>query len=117
MRNEVGLSSTSHFTLADVPEPPGRPLVNALASRSVNLSWTPPIDAHHSPVTHYLIRITEDEDDDTAVIATRGNSTFFEVSDLKPFTTYSFSVVAVNAMGRSDASEESYRTVTLRTGR
>ncbi|KAK9695204.1 hypothetical protein QE152_g33020 [Popillia japonica] len=39
----------------DVPEPPGRPLIMSFTSRSVNLSWAPSQDTHHSPVTHYII--------------------------------------------------------------
>jgi len=35
---------------------------------------------------------------------------------LYPFTVYSFRVLAVNAMGRSRASKESYYMVTLREG-
>ena len=40
---------------------PGRPLVNAFTSRSMNISWTPPLNTHHSPVTHYVIHVREGE--------------------------------------------------------
>ncbi|KAJ3623225.1 hypothetical protein MTP99_019465 [Tenebrio molitor] len=39
----------------DVPDAPGRPLIVSFTSRSVNLSWAPSQDTHHSPVTHYII--------------------------------------------------------------
>jgi len=47
----------------------------------------------------------------------RETCTSSQVSNLRPFTAYSFRVMAVNALGTSKASEESYYTVTLRTGK
>ncbi|GBL79853.1 hypothetical protein AVEN_28919-1 [Araneus ventricosus] len=41
----------------DVPDPPGMPLIISFTSRSVNLSWAPSIDNHHSPILHYLIHV------------------------------------------------------------
>lgn len=41
----------------------------------------------------------------------------FQVVGLQPFTVYSFRVVAVNALGRSPQSKESYYFVTLREGK
>lgn len=43
--------------LSDVPDPPGRPLIMGFTSRSVNLSWAPSKDTHHSPITHYIIHV------------------------------------------------------------
>ena len=47
-------------------------------------------------------------------VATPGSANSFRVVDLRPFTTYSFKVAAVNAAGRSRPSEESYYAMTLR---
>ncbi|KAJ9579258.1 hypothetical protein L9F63_024638, partial [Diploptera punctata] len=47
-------------------------------------------------------------------IQTQNNDTSYQVTGLLPFTVYSFRVVAVNAMGRSRPSKESYYMVTLR---
>jgi len=49
-------------------------------------------------------------------ISTSSNETNYQVTGLDPFTVYSFRVLAVNAMGRSRASKESYYMVTLREG-
>jgi hypothetical protein len=49
-------------------------------------------------------------------ISTSSNETSYQVTGLYPFTVYSFRVLAVNAMGRSKASKESYYMVTLREG-
>ena len=88
-------------------------------SRSVVLSWSPPLHENHSPVTHYIIHILEGEDTDWdhhEVFTTNTPQTIFNVTDLQPFTTYSFRVTAVNGMGRSSHSKESYYMLTLREG-
>ncbi|CAB4058090.1 PTPRG [Lepeophtheirus salmonis] len=82
-----------------VPDEPGRPLVMAFTSRSVNLSWTPPLSNHNSYILHYLIHIRIGEEgiwDDNLVFET------------------DFRVTAVNALGRSRPSKESYYMITLR---
>ena len=118
------LLETYHYTFNSLapPGPPGKPLVMGFTSRSVNLSWTPPLSTVNAPVSHYLIHIRVGEDgiwDDTSssnVLETKDNATFYQVEGLSPFTTYSFRVTAVNAMGRSNHSKESYFMMTLREG-
>lgn len=120
------MSNFIHFLfIVDVPDAPGKPLVMGFTSRSVNLSWTPPLNVHNSPIVNYIIHIRVGEDGDWAVhgvdgslgtIETPDNSTVFQVSDLQPFTTYSFKVTAVNSMGKSKHSKESYYMLTLREG-
>jgi receptor-type tyrosine-protein phosphatase gamma len=64
-----------------------------------------------------LYRVGEDGDwGVNNAIETQSNVTNYQVSGLFPFTVYSFRVVAVNAMGRSRPSKESYYMVTLREG-
>lgn len=50
-------------------------------------------------------------------LTTPNNSTSSQVSGLQPYTVYSFRVVAVNGLGPSAPSRESYYMVTLREGR
>lgn len=62
-------------------------------------------------------RVGEDGDWNTLdSIKTPNNGTHFKVEGLNPYTVYSFRVVAVNAMGASAPSKESYYMVTLREG-
>ena len=36
----------------DVPTVPGKPLVMSFSSRTVKLSWAPPLNVHSSPVSY-----------------------------------------------------------------
>ncbi|GFX08086.1 tyrosine-protein phosphatase 99A [Trichonephila clavipes] len=54
--------------------------------------------------------------DESSGIMTTGNGTSWQVIGLQPYTVYSFRVVAVNTIGASRPSKESYYMVTLREG-
>ncbi|XP_071748929.1 putative receptor-type tyrosine-protein phosphatase mosPTP-1 isoform X2 [Lepeophtheirus salmonis] len=89
----------------------------AFTSRSVNLSWAPPLNNHNSLISHYRIQIREGEGkewDDNKIIDTPDNRTVFQVRGCLPFTTYSFRVMAVNGKGKSHFSTASYYMLTLR---
>jgi len=57
-----------------------------------------------------------DWDEDVSGIELGSNKTSYWVSNLRPFTVYSFRIIAVNSLGPSKASKESYYMVTLREG-
>nr|XP_029727470.1 protein sidekick-2-like [Aedes albopictus] len=101
----------------DVPDPPGRPLVVSFTSRSVHLSWAHSQDPRNAPVTNFIIETRVGENggwDQVPAIRTKNNVTSHQVSGLLPFTVYSFRVIAINELGRSPPSKESYYFVTLR---
>lgn len=93
------------------------PIVTMFSQRSVNLSWVPSYDFHYSPISHYIIHVRESVDGKWDVengIMTPDNRTQFEIIGLKPFTTYSFRVLAVNSIGASEPSPPSHYMITLR---
>ncbi|XP_055699332.1 tyrosine-protein phosphatase 99A isoform X3 [Phlebotomus papatasi] len=101
----------------DVPKRPGRPLITSFTSRAVNLSWPYAQDPRNAPVSHFIIETRSGEDgpwDQNPQIYTRNNATTYEVTGLLPFTVYSFRTIAVNQLGESPPSKESYYIVTLR---
>nr|KAF7425833.1 hypothetical protein H0235_008271 [Vespula pensylvanica] len=60
-------------------------------------------------------RVNEDGSwDAMKEIVTPTSATVYTIENLTPFTVYSFRVAAVNAMGRSKASQASYYIITLR---
>ncbi|OXA52432.1 Protein sidekick-2 [Folsomia candida] len=52
--------------------------------------------------------------DEASGTVTENNRTSYQVTGLQPFIVYSFRVAAVNALGKSPPSKESYYIVTLR---
>ena len=50
-------------------------------------------------------------------ILTNSSKTSFQMTNLMPFTVYSFRTIAVNSIGNSLPSKESYYIVTLREGK
>jgi receptor-type tyrosine-protein phosphatase gamma len=83
----------------------------------VELSWSPPLHQHHSSITHYRIHVLEGEGADWAehlIVTTSSADSTFTVTELRPFTVYSFKVTAVNKIGRSNESQASYHMMTLR---
>uniref|UniRef100_A0A1A9WYP5 Fibronectin type-III domain-containing protein n=1 Tax=Glossina brevipalpis TaxID=37001 RepID=A0A1A9WYP5_9MUSC len=101
----------------DVPDPPERPLLISFTSRSVNLSWAHSQHPRNAPVTHFIIETRVGENgqwDQVSPIQTKSNVTSYQVTELIPFTVYSFRLKAVNKLGISPPSKESYYIVTLR---
>ncbi|XP_023290155.1 tyrosine-protein phosphatase 99A [Orussus abietinus] len=106
-----------NLIVQDVPAPPERPLVTHFTSRAVNLSWADSANSHNNPISYYVISIRVGEFgrwDEMDEIKTPTNKTTYTIENLTPFTVYSFRVSAVNTLGRSEASRDSYFMVTLR---
>ena len=78
-------------------------------SRSVELSWSPPLHVHFSEISHYIIHIREGEETDWShhqVVTTHSAETSFNVTDLAPFTVYSFKVSVENICLVEDMMEK-----------
>lgn len=70
------------------------------------------------PIGHFvIIRVGEEGDWEVQnPLTTSTNVTSTQVTGLQPYAVYSFRVVAVNGLGPSLPSRESYYMVTLREG-
>ena len=78
---------------------PGKILVSHSLPTSAQLSWTPvPEDKQNDTITGYRVQV-EGPDSTREIPVMDGNATSCEVSDLRPYTTYIFSVSAMTEAG------------------
>ncbi|WP_277213677.1 Ig-like domain-containing protein [Isoptericola croceus] len=82
-----------------VPRAPARPLVEEVRSRTVVLSWNPPGN-NGSPITSYTVTSSAGDVFECA-------TTTCTLEGLTNDVTYTFTVAAHNAVGRSEASSAS----------
>ncbi|XP_077582408.1 neurofascin homolog (chicken) a isoform X4 [Stigmatopora nigra] len=93
------------------PDRPGPPMDLELSdpgARSVRLTWIPGND-HRSPVTAFLVQFEEDrwEPDRWQDLATYPGDLNSVILQLAPYVNYQFRVIAINAVGQSEASHAS----------
>ena len=78
---------------------PGELLVSHSLPTSAQLSWTPvPDDKQNDTITGYIVQV-EGPDSTQEIPVMDGNATSYEVSKLRPYTTYTFSVSAMTEAG------------------
>ena len=78
---------------------PGELLVSHSLPTSAQLSWTPvPEDKQNDTITGYTV-LVKGPDSTQEIPVMDGNATSFEVSDLRPYTTYTFGVSAMTEAG------------------
>ncbi|XP_075065145.1 neuronal cell adhesion molecule isoform X4 [Mixophyes fleayi] len=100
----------------DRPDAPSDLELTDRLERSVQLSWVPG-DDNNSPITEFLIEYEDTMHEpgvwhiQTKVSGTQATATL----TLSPYINYSFRVIAVNEIGRSDPSEPSERYMTKAT--
>ncbi len=110
--NAVGTSAESLPSSPVTPSlpttPPGAPTAVMAVARDgeATVSWTAPAEDGNSPVTHYVVT---PHDGATALspVTTPDATTSSVVTGLTNGTPYTFTVVAVNAVGPSASSEPS----------
>ena len=83
---------------------PGELLVSHSLPTSAQLSWTPvPEDKQNDTITGYTIHVLVEKGsyiyDKRMIPVMDRNATSYEVSDLKPCTTYTFSVSTMTEAG------------------
>lgn len=96
------VSGTLSMNVLDKPGPPGRPTGASGESGRVDLSWAP-ADDHGSPVRHYIVSWTGGSKGSK----TCGPATSCPITGLTNGEPYTFTVVAENAVGRSEPSAAS----------
>lgn len=84
------------------PLPP-RSVVAKAGNASATVSWAPPSDDGGSPVSSYTVKASPGG----AIATVGGSTTSAVVTGLRNKTTYTFTVVATNAVGDSAPSEPS----------
>ncbi|XP_014666255.1 PREDICTED: protein sidekick-like [Priapulus caudatus] len=99
----------------DKPGAPSKPTISAsqILARSVTMSWQPGSD-NYSPVRYYTVQMREG---DNLAWKTHPESispdlTFYTITDLTPYTKYSFRLQATNDKGASEWSTPSDTVVT-----
>ena len=91
---------------------PGELFVSHSLPTSAQLSWTPvPKDKQNDIITSYIVLVMGPHSIDKREIPVMdGNATSYEVSDLRPFTKYTFSVSAMTKAGTGPAISVSSTT-------
>jgi fibronectin type 3 domain-containing protein len=107
--NAVGPGPYSNVASATVPEPAEAPSAPSLSAtrgdRQVRLNWTAPTDDGGASVTAYQVW-RRSGSDPASLIATVGDVRTYTNTGLTNGTTYWYTVVAVNAVGPGDPSNE-----------
>jgi len=93
-------------------------LSHFFCSFSLFFSFQKPPEYFSTLIVAHIYRIGEvGEWDQLPQIHTNSSITSYQMTELMPFTIYSFRVLAVNSLGISPPSKESYYIVTLREGK
>ncbi|XP_017673336.1 PREDICTED: neuronal cell adhesion molecule isoform X16 [Lepidothrix coronata] len=107
------VSASAVLTVVARPNPPFDLELTGQLERTIDLSWIPG-DENNSPITHFVIEY-EDGLHEPGVwhyqTEVPGTQTTVQLK-LSPYVNYSFRVVAVNKIGRSQPSEPSEQYLT-----
>uniref|UniRef100_A0AC34Q1Y1 Protein-tyrosine-phosphatase n=1 Tax=Panagrolaimus sp. JU765 TaxID=591449 RepID=A0AC34Q1Y1_9BILA len=97
---------TTHVIVTVKPLAPSKPQVTSYTQNSITLSWTESAAAAHKPILRYSILVSQLDDENIRVISTKDNTTSAVITNLKPYTKYSFAIRAENAAGHSNFGPE-----------
>jgi len=109
---DVATPRTSSQTLESiVPNAPPSLTALDLSPTSIKLTWLKPLSNNGPPLIGYKIIFKEDSGSFSTLIAnTLSTGTLYTHSDLTTDTKYTYRVFAVNTIGNSTASNESFAT-------
>ncbi|XP_068132649.1 neuronal cell adhesion molecule isoform X23 [Hyperolius riggenbachi] len=106
-------SASAVLTVVDRPNAPSDLELTDRLKRSVQLTWVPG-DDNNSPITEFIIEY-EDAMHEPGIwhfLTKVGGTQTTATLTLSPYVNYSFRVIAVNEIGRSDPSQPSERYMT-----
>ncbi|KAL3314533.1 hypothetical protein Ciccas_006848 [Cichlidogyrus casuarinus] len=84
--------------------PPSYPRVNetrtSTDANSIHFWWAPPLDNGHLPILRYIVSYNENSDAKSMVtVEIDKDSVSHQITDLWPFTHYTFTIRAINSAG------------------
>ncbi|XP_078286355.1 LOW QUALITY PROTEIN: neural cell adhesion molecule L1-like [Rhinoraja longicauda] len=99
------VTASAQLIVVDYPDPPFDLQVDGFTAREALLSWTPGND-RNSPIERFLVEFEEDlfEPGIWQLLQMVEGDHHEAQLDLSPYVNYSFRVVAVNRLGRSEPS-------------
>jgi hypothetical protein len=109
--NGIGTGPASNVasatpSTATAPDAPTSLSATAISTSDINLIWTAPADDGGSPITGYMIH----RNGVMIVDDTASTGTTYSDTGLEPGTTYTYVVMAINAIGASIPSNEATAT-------
>uniref|UniRef100_A0A8C7Q6N4 Usher syndrome 2A (autosomal recessive, mild) n=1 Tax=Oncorhynchus mykiss TaxID=8022 RepID=A0A8C7Q6N4_ONCMY len=107
---ETASDWTSLRTAEDSPGPVDPPVVSALQSHSVSVSWAPPAQPNGG-ITHYTLHLTSTLSLSHSTATVPGNTTSYSLYNLLPYQLYSLQVEACTPAGCTLSGEsQSFHT-------
>ncbi|XP_070193777.1 tyrosine-protein phosphatase 99A-like isoform X2 [Littorina saxatilis] len=95
-------STTWIVLVQDVPSPPGQARIVDTQSRQVKVEWSPSDSDNNSPISNYVVLISECQTGNNKREIVVGESTHqVTITNLEPYTCYQVHVRATNDVGRS----------------
>ncbi|XP_049786375.1 Down syndrome cell adhesion molecule-like protein Dscam2 [Schistocerca cancellata] len=108
-KNQYGSDESDIWVIVqEVPEAPANVHVQNYTSRAVNLTWEQPYDGN-SPITVYTVQYKKKLvawEEKVSQITVPGDQLFATISGLQPASSYHFRIVARNALGPSNTSND-----------
>ncbi len=99
----------STFVKTTEPSSPTQLSASAVSSTQINLTWIKPTNTGNSPITGYKIEIKQDTGQYTTLVADTASTTVkYSANNLVTNSKYTFKVSAINVIGPSEPSNESY---------
>lgn len=98
------MSESHRYIAAAMPSQPGKPYATSTSTVKIDVAWTAS-DANGSPITLYYVY--QSENSGAYVLKGSSATNAFQATGLSMGSNFKFQVVAINAAGSGQISEES----------